>query len=59
VDNIQRHVFMGKRSPFKATLFAVDEVLPPVIISVPFKILLFVLVDGWNLVIKSLVSGFL
>lgn len=33
--------------------------LPPVIISVPFKILLFVLVDGWNLVIKSLAAGFL
>ena len=33
--------------------------LPPVIISVPFKILLFVLVDGWNLVIRSLAAGFL
>ena len=33
--------------------------LPPVMISVPFKILLFVLVDGWNLVIKSLAAGFL
>ncbi|HUU69218.1 MAG TPA: flagellar biosynthetic protein FliP, partial [Planctomycetota bacterium] len=33
--------------------------LPPVMISVPFKILLFVLVDGWNLVIKSLATGFL
>jgi len=32
--------------------------MPPVIISMPFKILLFVLVDGWNLVIKSLVSSF-
>lgn len=29
--------------------------LPPVMISMPFKILLFVMVDGWNLVIKSLV----
>jgi len=29
--------------------------LPPVMISLPFKILLFVLVDGWNLVIKSIV----
>lgn len=29
--------------------------LPPAMISLPFKILLFVLVDGWNLVIKSLV----
>ncbi|MBS0014001.1 MAG: efflux RND transporter permease subunit [Desulfobacterales bacterium] len=33
VDNIQRHIFMGKRDPFKATLFAVQEVLPPVLIS--------------------------
>ncbi len=32
--------------------------LPPVIISLPFKILLFILVDGWNLVAKSLVLGF-
>ena len=32
--------------------------LPPVIISLPFKILLFVLVDGWNLIIKSVVLGF-
>ena len=29
--------------------------LPPVFISLPFKILLFVLVDGWNLVTRSLV----
>ena len=32
--------------------------LPPVMISAPFKILLFVLVDGWNLVIGSLMKGF-
>lgn len=32
--------------------------LPPVIISLPFKILLFILVDGWNLLAKSLVLGF-
>lgn len=32
--------------------------LPPVIISLPFKILLFVMVDGWYLVIKSLVESF-
>ncbi len=32
--------------------------LPPVMISLPFKILLFVLVDGWHLLVKSLVSGF-
>ena len=32
--------------------------LPPVMLSAPFKILLFVLVDGWNLVIGSLVKTF-
>jgi flagellar biosynthetic protein FliP len=32
--------------------------LPPVFISLPFKILLFVLVDGWNLVLGSLVESF-
>ena len=32
--------------------------LPPVMISAPFKILLFVLVDGWNLVIGSLLTSF-
>lgn len=33
-------------------------VLPPVLISLPFKILLFILVDGWHLVIGSLVQSF-
>lgn len=32
--------------------------LPPVMISLPFKILLFVLVDGWHLTVESLVLGF-
>ena len=32
--------------------------LPPVMVSAPFKILLFVLVDGWNLVAGSLVKSF-
>jgi flagellar biosynthesis protein FliP len=32
--------------------------LPPVVISTPFKILLFVLVDGWNLVVGSMVRSF-
>jgi len=32
--------------------------LPPVMISLPFKLLLFVLVDGWYLVVESLVKGF-
>jgi flagellar biosynthesis protein FliP len=32
--------------------------LPPVMISLPFKLLLFVLVDGWNLIIGSIVRTF-
>jgi flagellar biosynthetic protein FliP len=32
--------------------------LPPVMLSAPFKLLLFVLADGWNLVIGSLVKSF-
>jgi len=32
--------------------------LPPIMISLPFKLLLFVLVDGWSLIIGSLVQSF-
>ncbi len=32
--------------------------LPPMMISLPFKILIFILVDGWYLLIQSLVNGF-
>ena len=32
--------------------------LPPVMVSLPFKILLFIMVDGWNLVISSLVKSY-
>jgi len=32
--------------------------LPPVMISLPFKILLFIMVDGWNLIVKSLLTSF-
>ena len=32
--------------------------LPPVMISLPFKILLFVMVDGWHLLIQSLIMSF-
>lgn len=32
--------------------------MPPMMISLPFKILLFILVDGWNLIIGSLVRSF-
>ena len=42
-----------------ATLMSIGMVmLPPSFISLPFKILLFVLVDGWGLVTKSLVESF-
>ncbi|MBM4417066.1 MAG: flagellar type III secretion system pore protein FliP [Chloroflexi bacterium] len=32
--------------------------LPPVMISLPFKLLLFVMVDGWHLIVRSLVQSF-
>jgi flagellar biosynthetic protein FliP len=32
--------------------------MPPVMVSLPFKLLLFVMVDGWALVIKSLVASY-
>ncbi|KNZ70872.1 flagellar biosynthetic protein FliP [Thermincola ferriacetica] len=32
--------------------------LPPMMISLPFKLLLFVLVDGWNLIVRSLIMSF-
>jgi flagellar biosynthetic protein FliP len=42
-----------------ATLMSMGMMmLPPIFISLPFKILLFVLVDGWNLVTASLVQSF-
>jgi len=33
--------------------------LPPIMISLPFKVLLFVMIDGWNLLVGSLVRSFL
>ena len=33
--------------------------LPPAMISLPFKLLLFVMVDGWNLLVKSLIESFM
>jgi flagellar biosynthetic protein FliP len=33
-------------------------VLPPVIISLPFKLMLFVLMDGWNLLVRSIAASF-
>jgi flagellar biosynthetic protein FliP len=42
-----------------ATLMSMGMMmLPPILISLPFKILLFVLVDGWHLVVQSLVQSF-
>lgn len=32
--------------------------LPPIMISLPFKIILFVLIDGWNLIVRQLVMSF-
>jgi flagellar biosynthetic protein FliP len=32
--------------------------LPPIVISLPFKVLLFVLVDGWTLTVQTLISSF-
>jgi flagellar biosynthetic protein FliP len=32
--------------------------LPPVLISLPFKLLLFVLVDGWRLIVEMLLESF-
>ena len=32
--------------------------LPPIMISLPFKLMLFVLIDGWNLVVGSLINSF-
>ncbi len=52
--------------PFLVIDFLVSSVLmalgmmmmPPNVISLPFKLLLFVLVDGWHLIVKSLVQSF-
>ena len=33
--------------------------LPPIMVSLPFKILLFVLIDGWNLLVQSMITSFL
>ncbi|WP_025027646.1 flagellar type III secretion system pore protein FliP [Caldalkalibacillus mannanilyticus] len=42
-----------------STLMAMGMMmLPPVMISLPFKILLFILVDGWHLVVQSLLLSF-
>ena len=32
--------------------------LPPTMIALPFKLILFVMIDGWYLIVKSLVEGF-
>ena len=42
-----------------ATLMSMGMLmLPPIFISLPFKILLFILVDGWHLVVGSVVESF-
>ena len=41
------------------TLMSISMMMmPPVVVSMPFKLLLFVLVDGWSLVVRSLVQSF-
>ncbi len=53
--------------PFLIIDFLVSSVLmalgmmmmPPNVVSLPFKLLLFVLVDGWHLIVKSLVQSFI
>jgi flagellar biosynthesis protein FliP len=53
--------------PFLVIDFLVSSVLmalgmmmmPPNVVSLPFKLLLFVLVDGWHLVVRSLVESFI
>jgi flagellar biosynthetic protein FliP len=32
--------------------------LPPIVVSLPFKVLLFIMVDGWNLIVTSLVKSY-
>jgi flagellar biosynthetic protein FliP len=32
--------------------------MPPVMVSLPFKLLLFVMVDGWELIVRSLVQSY-
>ena len=42
-----------------ATLMAMGMLmLPPIMISLPFKILLFILIDGWNLISRSIITSF-
>lgn len=42
-----------------STLMSMGMIMvPPVMISLPFKLILFVVVDGWNLVVKTLVLSF-
>lgn len=42
-----------------STLMAMGMMMvPPVMISLPFKILLFILVDGWHLIVRSLITSF-
>ena len=46
-----------EETAMRKTLFAL-VLLPPVLISLPFKLLLFVAADGWYLVVQSLVRSF-
>lgn len=51
--------FMAIDMVVASTLMSMGMMMvPPIMISLPFKVLLFVMVDGWHLVVQSLVSSF-
>jgi len=60
------HSVVDGRCPFLVVDLVVSSVLlsmgmmmlPPVVVSFPFKVLLFVMVDGWHLLVGSLVQSF-
>ncbi len=68
ISELQRAFQMGFLLflPFLVIDFLISSVLmslgmmmmPPNVVSLPFKLLLFVLVDGWHLIVKSLVQSF-
>ena len=50
--------YISEILPSGILLSAGMMMLPPIIISLPFKIILFILVDGWRLLARSLVTSF-
>jgi flagellar biosynthetic protein FliP len=49
---------MRCRAPEKEGYRVAMMMLPPVVVSLPFKLIFFVLVDGWSLVAGSLVQSY-